>query len=256
MKFIKFFLLFLFFFMSFNSSIPTQNLSFLDEQKKFKRVKVALKEKESFVKSKLNDHYISINDFDLLVLAYKKEKILDIYAKKKTSDRYVKIHSYKICDVSGKLGPKRKQGDKQVPEGFYHVDRFNPTSQYHLSFRINYPNASDIIKSKYKNNLGGDIYVHGSCATVGCLPMTDYYMDEIYIFAIHAKNNSQQKIPFYIFPFDMKDENMKIYTDIYKENKELISFWNNLKKGYDIFYSSYNELKIKVNKNGDYEYQK
>jgi murein L,D-transpeptidase YafK len=223
-----------------NSSI--QNLVFLEEQKKYRRVQNALKEKGDFVKNKLNQHFIPVNDFDLLMIAYKTEKKLDIFVKRKIANRYIKIHSYDICDISGKLGPKRKQGDKQVPEGFYCIDKFNPISEFHLSFRINYPNAADRIKSKYKNNLGGDIYVHGSCATIGCLPMTDYYMEEIYIFAIYAKNNGQNKIPFYIFPFEMNEKNMEIYTDIYNDNKELIAFWNNLKSGYDIFCSTYNEF--------------
>jgi murein L,D-transpeptidase YafK len=241
--------LFLLFFIFISSTVIKND--FLSGQKRFKKVQDALKEKEGFVKGKLNDHYISINDFDLLIVAYKEEKILDIYAKKKATDRYLKIHSYRICDVSGKLGPKRKRGDKQVPEGFYYIDAFNPTSQYHLSFRVSYPNKSDKIKSKYKD-LGGDIYVHGSCATVGCLPMTDYYMDEIYIFTIYAKNNGQQKIPIYIFPFEMTNDRVKNYYTIYEKNTELISFWKNIKIGHDIFHLFQKELEISFSNNGDY----
>ena len=48
---------------------------------------------------------------------------------------------------SGTTGPKRAEGDYQVPEGFYYINEFNPNSKYHLSLGLNYPNASDKILS-------------------------------------------------------------------------------------------------------------
>lgn len=96
---------------------------------------------------------------------------MDIYAKKREDSTYKKLITYKICAKSGHLGPKRRQGDRQVPEGFYHINHFNPNSNYHLSLMINYPNASDKIKSQAPNP-GGNICIHGSCVTIGCLPMT------------------------------------------------------------------------------------
>ncbi|WGU69538.1 L,D-transpeptidase family protein [Capnocytophaga canimorsus] len=147
----------------------------------------------------------------------------------KKEHTYRKIISYPICSRSGKLGPKRKQGDGQVPEGFYHIDRFNPSSNFYLSLGLNYPNLSDKRKSKV-HDLGGDIFIHGACVTVGCLPMTDNYIKEIYLLATYARNNGQNKIPVYLFPFKMTDKNMQIYKGKYKYNEELISFWNNLKK--------------------------
>ena len=231
----------------------TLQSDFLSEQKKFSRVRTAISEKETSLEKRLKENQISLGKINLILVAYKDNDLLDVYAKNKTESTYKKIFSYEVCARSGKLGPKRKQGDLQVPEGFYHLDRFNPTSSYYLSLGINYPNLADKRKSK-SPNLGGDIFIHGSCVTIGCLPMTDNLIKEIYVLAIHAKNNGQTKIPVYVFPFKMNDANMRSYKSSYGSNKELISFWENLKIGYDQFISDPKELKFQVEQNGDYKF--
>ncbi len=232
------------------SSFTIQS-EFISEQKKYEKVRTAFGEKQVYLENKLNEHKIKLSNVNLLFVVFKDDDLLDVYAKSKTESSYRKILSYKICSRSGELGPKRKQGDRQVPEGFYHIDRYNPTSNFYLSLGINYPNLSDKRKSN-ANNPGGDIFIHGSCVTIGCLPMTDNYIKEIYVLAVHAKNNGQSKIPVYIFPFQMTDQNLLNYKNNFKSNKELISFWDNLKPGYDIFFSNFKELKVKVADNGDY----
>lgn len=231
----------------------TSQTDFLTEQRKFEKVRTAFKEKQVSVDKKLKENQISLNNLNLMLVAYKENDLLEIYAKTKQETSYKKVFLYNICSRSGQPGPKRKQGDGQVPEGFYHIDRFNPTSNFYLSLGLNYPNLSDKRKSKY-TDLGGDIFIHGSCVTIGCLPMTDDHIKEIYLLAIYAKNNGQSKIPVYIFPFKMTDQNMTAYKTKYKNNNELISFWDNLKIGYDRFTKEYKELKINVAKNGDYNY--
>lgn len=224
---------------------------FISEQRKYPRVREAINKKEVIIRNKLSNHYIDLHELNVMMVAYKAEKRLDIFIKKKLEVKYRKFQSYPICDISGVMGPKRKEGDLQTPEGFYHIDLFNPTSSYHLSFRISYPNLSDKRKSNAQN-LGGDIYVHGLCATVGCLPMTNEIMDEIYLLAICARNNGQNIIPFYIFPFEMSEDNMVTYKVKYKTNKELITFWENLKVGYDLLCKDVKKLDIKIMNNGDY----
>jgi murein L,D-transpeptidase YafK len=231
----------------------TFQTDFLTEQKKFERVRTAFKEKKDLVEKKVIANQLTLNNINIILIAYKDNDLLEIYAKSKEEKTYKKITSYEICARSGELGPKRKRGDFQVPEGFYHIDRFNPTSNFYLSLGINYPNLSDRRKSKF-SNLGGDIFIHGSCATIGCLPMTDDYIKEIYLLAIHAKNNGQEKIPVYVFPFKMTDDNMTSYIAKNKENKELISFWNNIKTGYDRFVKNREELTISIAENGDYRF--
>lgn len=151
------------------------------------------------------------------------------------------------------MGPKRRQGDGQVPEGFYYIDRFNPISNFYLSLGINYPNLSDKRKSSF-HDPGGDIFIHGSCVTIGCLPITDDSIKELYLLAVYAKNNGQAKIPVYIFPFRMTDKQMLKYNAEYEGNKALLTFWDNLKPGYDHFMKELKELNIEVNANGDYSY--
>jgi murein L,D-transpeptidase YafK len=187
----------------------------------------------------------------MLIVAYKAEDLLEIYVKKKTETTYSKLASYEICSRSGTYGPKRQAGDGQVPEGFYYIDRFNPASSYYLSLGVSYPNQSDKLKSKAKN-LGGDIFIHGSCVTIGCMPMTNDKIKEIYLYAIYAKSNGQTKIPVYIFPFRMTDANMKKWAASYANESELLSFWKNIKSGYDKFETNKKELTVTVAKNGDY----
>lgn len=228
--------------------------NFLEGQKRYERVRGAIAEKDEHIKKILKNHQITIESLNLLIVAYKDEGILEVYAKNKNSKNYTKINSYPICAKSGVLGPKRRMGDMQVPEGFYSIERFNPASNYYLSLGINYPNKSDKIKGD-KSNLGGDIFIHGSCVTIGCLPMTNDYIKEIYLMAAYARNNGQMNIPVYIFPFKMADENMLNFKEKYKENKALLRFWDNLKIGYLKFSMDTKELKIEVKENGDYTFK-
>ena len=178
--------------------------SFLSQQKKFSRVRQTIADKEQTVAENLKKNGFTVDDVHILIMAFKAEKKLEIYAKTRTETEYKRIADYVICASSGVLGPKRKSGDGQIPEGFYKIDRFNPTSNFYLSLGINYPNQADRKKSAASNR-GGDIFIHGSCVTIGCLPMTDDKIKEIYLYAIFARNNGQNDIPVYIFPFRMTD---------------------------------------------------
>jgi murein L,D-transpeptidase YafK len=224
---------------------------FLTEQKKFERVRTAITDKQPLMEKRLAENKLSLSTIQVLFVAYKEDDLFEVYAKSKQETTYRRIASYNICSRSGQLGPKRRGGDSQVPEGFYHIDRFNPGSSFYLSLGLNYPNLADKRKSKAAN-LGGDIFIHGSCVTIGCLPMTNEYIKEIYLLAVYAKNNGQAKIPVYVFPFKMTDQNMSAYKQKYKDNKELTVFWDNLKGGYDQFTKSNKELTVKIADNGDY----
>lgn len=133
----------------------------------------------------------------LYLRAFKHEGVLELWGSKGKGAKYRLIHTYPIAAQSGELGPKRQEGDRQVPEGLYRVVVFNPNSAFHLSLGLDYPNASDRIRSD-KKMPGGDIYIHGGAASIGCLAMTDDAIQEIYLFALAAKSNG---IPVHIFPF-------------------------------------------------------
>ncbi len=225
---------------------------FVSSQKKYERVRTAYKEKENILAERLKNFDLTLNNLQILIVAYKSEKKLDIYAKSKTAATYSLFHTYDICASSGRLGPKRMEGDGQVPEGFYHINRFNPNSSYYLSLGLNYPNLADKKKST-AGKPGSDIFIHGECVTIGCLPMTNDKIKEIYLLAVQACQNGQQKIPVYVFPFQLTDENVERYHADYASNTELLSFWRELKKGYDLFQKEHKELRVTIDEAGNYK---
>ncbi|HEX3443714.1 MAG TPA: L,D-transpeptidase family protein, partial [Chthoniobacterales bacterium] len=131
---------------------------------------------------------------------HKFEREFEVWARNENQQSYRLVHTYPILGASGRPGPKRREGDRQVPEGFYHVDRFNPTSEFHLSLRINYPNAADRKKSDPVAP-GSDIYIHGGERSAGCLAMGDDAIEEVYV----AAEDSNQPVPIAIFPARMLD---------------------------------------------------
>lgn len=225
---------------------------FKTEQLKNARVKTAYNEKEDRVRSLLKNKGIST--VHIFIQAFKKEQVVELWAKNNADIKFMKITQYDFCETSGELGPKRQQGDWQIPEGFYHIDRFNPWSSFYLSLGINYPNASDRVLG-YRQNLGGDIFIHGDCVTIGCIPITDDNIKELYVFAVEAKDNGQDKIPVYIFPDRLTDENIQKLNEEHQTNNKLIGFWANLKEGYDYFESKKILPKVAVSNDGKYEFE-
>lgn len=227
---------------------------FVTEQKKYKKVRTAYQEKETYLTQKLKEKNLSFKDLNILLVAYKQEGELEIYAKSKTEKNYQLFLTYKICSSSGELGAKNQQGDYQVPEGFYSINHFNPTSTYFLSLGISYPNQADKKRNAAypKRDLGGAIYLHGSCVTIGCIPITDTYIKEVYILAVQARANGQTKIPIYIFPFHFTPSNQQ---EFYSNHKNLVGFWDNLKIGYEKFEKNKKELSFKTDVKGNYVFE-
>ena len=230
---------------------PVVDTGFLGQQKQYARVRGAIQGKANILDRSLAAQGLKSTALNILIVAYKSEAVLDVYAKSPNEPGYRKLVSYPICAASGELGPKRRKGDRQVPEGFYRIDRFNPVSSYHLSLGVDYPNSADKLKSR-ATDLGGDIFIHGSCVTIGCLPMTNAVIEEIYLYAIYARNSGQKTIPVYIFPFQMTQEKMGKYEAVYRGQPEMIAFWRNLKQGYDKFIENGKALTVSVTRNGDY----
>ena len=117
----------------------------------------------------------------LLLIAFKAEQILEMYAI--INKATILIESYPFTGFSGTIGPKLKNGDKQIPEGIYSVEYLNPNSNYYLSMKINYPNDFDREKARLDGrvDLGGDIFIHGKDKTTGCIPVGDEAMAEIFV---------------------------------------------------------------------------
>jgi murein L,D-transpeptidase YafK len=221
----------------------------MKDQLKYERVSKAFSEKENFLKNQFAEKNLIWPPSNIYLRAFKKESKLEIWVLENES--YVLFDEYLICKNSGEVGPKRKEGDRQVPEGFYYIDRFNPVSNFYLSLGINYPNESDkILADKVKP--GSDIFIHGSCLTIGCLPMTDDKMKEIYILTLLAKNNGQEKIPVHIFPFKFNMLNKHIY---YSQHENLKSFWENLEEEYQYFEMNKRIRKVNTDNFGRYLFE-
>lgn len=219
---------------------------FKSAQLKYSRVRAAYSEKEKELKQLMKEKNIELNHLNIFIRVFKTEKELEVWGRSGNKGKYKLIKTYSICRTSGSVGPKRKKGDGQTPEGFYYIDRFNPSSNFHLSLGINYPNASDKILGA--KDPGGDIFIHGACVTIGCIPLTDTYIKEVYLLAVEAKNNGQVKIPVHIFPYRFNKE-AKITTQ-----KDLQSFWENIKKGFDLFENNLTPPAYTILPDGKYKF--
>jgi murein L,D-transpeptidase YafK len=231
-------------------SISSPPIDFYQEQLRFPRVREALKTKGKIVDEMLTAKGISTTDFEVFFRAFKKEQKFEIWAKNKGENAFKLLKVYDFCASTGMLGPKRRSGDRQMPEGFYTIDAFNPTSNYYLSFRVSYPNASD---KKFADplNPGDNIFVHGSCITIGCIPVGDENIKEIYLLAARAKGG-EKEIPIHIFPNKMTDENYNALKSEFASNATLLEFWSWLKPGFDAFEKSNAVPTITVDDVGKY----
>lgn len=162
----------------------------------------------------------------LFIRIIKQDKQFEVFVRRQ--NRYQLFRSYPICAFSGGIGPKKKEGDRKTPEGFYGISRtsLNPASRYHLSMNIGYPNSYD----RQKGYTGSFIMIHGDCVSVGCIAMTNPLIEEIYTLVEKALDNGQGRIPVHIFPFHMTPQNLNVLT-----NSEHIDFWQNLASGYQRF---------------------
>ena len=174
----------------------------------------------------------------ILIRAFKKEAELEIW-KQQADGQYTLLKTYPMCRWSGQLGPKVKEGDRQVPEGFYTITpgQMNPTSAYYLSFNVGYPNAYD----RAHGYSGGSIMVHGACSSAGCFSMTDEQISEIYAVAREALGGGQRAIQMQSLPFRMTPENLAKHR--FDPN---MKFWKDLKEGSDQFEVSKQETRVSI----------
>lgn len=224
---------------------------FKQNQLSYPRVREAFQQKEKLLNELLNSKKISPDKAEIFVRIFKSDRLIEIWGKNKTDDKFKFLCQYVFCASSGGLGPKRKQGDNQIPEGIYHIARFNPQSNFHLSLGINYPNKADKLLCK-DGNPGGDIFIHGNCVTIGCIPITDDKIKELYVLCVIAKNNGQANIPIHIFPAKLNDKNAEILFERYSKNPGLIQFWKELKPIFDFFEKEYSIPEVQITPKGNY----
>jgi murein L,D-transpeptidase YafK len=179
------------------------------------------------VNDDMRDHQVYVGD-PVFIRIFKEENILELWMRGEESYKYTLVKTYPICNWSGSLGPKIKEGDRQAPEGFYetYIASLNPQSQYHVSFNINFPNEYD----RAYGRTGSFLMIHGDCVSDGCYAMNNAQIEEIYTLVERSLDNGQRRIPIHIFPFRMTGARM-----VQEIQSPWFNFWLDIKDGYDYF---------------------
>lgn len=142
---------------------------------------------------------------EVALVAIKDARSVEVYARAPQDMAWQYLKTYPVLGASGKLGPKLAEGDRQVPEGVYQIALLNPGSRFHLSLRLNYPNAFDrrMAAADGRTDLGSDIMIHGSASSVGCLAMGDEAAEDLFILAART---AKENVRVVIAPTDFRVE--------------------------------------------------
>ena len=202
--------------------------TFWRQQLRYPRVRAARAVAGPVVAARLHAHALAPDRLEILFRLLKTHRELEVWARNRNGGPFELLHAYPLAATSGTLGPKRRAGDGQVPEGFYEIDRFNPNSNFHLSLGLNYPTAAE--RALGEPDPGGDIFIHGGKVTIGCLPITDAGIKEVYLLAVLARAAGQAVIPVHIFPFPITDAELA-----QRAGSPHLAHWRGLRAGYAYF---------------------
>lgn len=211
------------------------------------RVATARAQRMSAVRERCKKSALPYPPRELFIRAFKSEGEVEVWARER-SGPFARIALFPVTAKSGALGPKRKQGDRQVPEGCYRVVAFNPRSKFHLSLALNYPNPSDRVRSD-RARPGADIYIHGSNRSIGCLPLGDPAIEELYLLALDVRARSQRDIPVHIFPARMSGE---VWNNARAHHPEHAAFWSELDPIYEAFETKQVVPQVEITAGGAY----
>ena len=226
--------------------------AFMNNQRIYPRVENAFRLKEDSLKKQFADSGMVWPAKPLYLRSFKHDSQMEVWVRNSNKEAFRLFKTYKVCALSGSLGPKRMEGDYQVPEGFYYINELNPNSKYHLSLGLNYPNKADRLNSDQLNP-GGEIYIHGTCATVGCIPIQNDQVEELYILSAYAQEQGQQFIPVHIFPVRFNNgKSSLVLQKALQADPGYQFFVNRLQEAYDYF-EIYRKLPlVSINKKGQY----
>jgi murein L,D-transpeptidase YafK len=211
---------------------PAHAGPFEKSQRQYPRVRAAFEAHLEGVRAEFEQAGADWPPHGVFLRAFKHEGVLELWAEPEEEGARVLVRSIPICAQSGVLGPKRRSGDLQVPEGFYAIDRFNPRSNYHLSVGVDYPNAVDKARAG-DDPPGGDIFIHGNCVTIGCLPIEDGPIEALYVALVSARDQGQKHIPVHLFPCRFGTAECQAATA--EADAELAAFWGFLAIGFAEF---------------------
>ena len=237
------------------AAAPQSGADFRAEQMKHGRVRKAAANKAKVLKDLFAQKKIAWPPRGLLIRAFKEDARLELWAKDQDGS-FVLVKEYPICAGSGVVGPKRREGDLQVPEGFYEVNHFNPVSQYHLALGVSYPNRSDRVLGGggKRGPLGGQIYIHGNCCTIGCIPIEDDNIEEVYLAALESRAAAGDPVRIHVFPTRMTEQAVQRLATEHAGQEALLAFWANLKEGYDLFEKERRPPRVTIDAQGRYHF--
>lgn len=195
----------------------------------FPRVRTAYAHCWPTLAARLQAQHLDSARLEVFFRLIKTSRTLEVWARNRGDAAFRQLGGYPLAATSGTLGPKRRAGDGQVPEGFYTIDRFQPQSAFHLSLGLDYPTADDVLATGL-GDPGGDIFLHGSNVTVGCLPLTDAGIDEVYLLAVAARAAGQASLAVHIFPFPLVESELR-----QRAGSVHAAFWRGLMPGYAYF---------------------
>jgi len=158
----------------------------------------------------------------ITLLAFKEEQRVEIWIRA-MGDVLRKQKEFPFTAFSGGLGPKLREGDGQIPEGIYRIEYLNPNSSYHLSLKIDYPNAFDrrMARRDGRTRLGGDIFLHGKDVTIGCIPLGNPAIEEVFeLVSLVGKERVTVVIApqdFRTRPTTVEIENIRWESELYRE---------------------------------------
>lgn len=194
---------------------------------------------------------ISYPPEDLFIRIHKLEGETELWARDHQDKAFKLVKTFSVCNMSGALGPKRQQGDYQVPEGIYHISKFNPHSSYHLSLQVNYPNRADRILTSNPAAPGNLIFVHGACASAGCVAIENRQIEWLYWACLETKKESDKQIPVHILPFKMDHLRADILFHL-EADETKAELWSQLKAVDDQFRKTGNPAKVEIDSGGAY----
>ncbi len=235
------------------TQLPTQDPAALGAKDE-PRVKTARAEHAAAIAQTFAAAGVPYPAYALLVRVFKLDDALELWAQPAKGAPYVLLETYPICARSGVPGPKRREGDLQVPEGYYTISAFNPVSNFLLSMRVDYPNEADR-KRNTAPRLGGDIYIHGSCVTIGCVPLGDEGISKLYVLA-NDTARAGGKIAVHSYPLRMDAARQPELVEAAAGDAELLAFWEELRPGYAWFEERRTLPRYKVDGKGRYRFVK
>lgn len=165
----------------------------------------------------------------LTLFALKEERLLELWGHRDSKSEPELLRVYAFTGFSGTLGPKLREGDRQIPEGIYRIEYLNPHSSYHRSMKLDYPNAWDRAKGQAdeRTQLGFDIFIHGSFLTIGCIPIGDEAIEELFT-VVEDFGHGRVKVIISPWDFRIREDSPEIdgiawEADLYARIREVIS---------------------------------